>query len=426
LQQCCICDFVLNIFATLLHLNLKRMRKNLLNSLLAMFAIVGFIACDNDKEEVVTPVAESEYKFIRILVNDELTTRVSLIDPVKFISESFEALYPKSALYNTQGGRFGALVNSANNHVQLFDTGFEGHGDHVDVKGTPKFGALTGHGNRPTHFKSKGDEFITFNDGDGTLSIGNESDVHVAGAAMATINADGKAHHGAMTKFDNGTYAITEKDGSVAGSLPERVKIIDKNGKTLFASTIQTKGIHGNATNGKVSLFGSSSGILAVESNGLQRIISYPEKFGSAWFGSILEAKGADKFIGYSAAIGAYLIDLSANTVVPIVESADIMQVKTDYAGNNLVALFLSGEVKIYDLKINSIKKSGSVIPAVTKEETQKPQLEATSKYLYITQPKSGELLQIYVSDFTKVKRIKVTATPYRLTILGVESDESH
>ncbi|HEV7382801.1 MAG TPA: hypothetical protein VGN64_23560 [Dyadobacter sp.] len=402
------------------------MKSSLLKTLVALSVISGLASCDKDKEEVVTPVAESEYKFIRVLVNDETTTQISLVDPVKLALESFQALYPKSALYGTQAGRFGALVNGANNNVQIFDSGFEGHGDHVDVKGTPKFGALTGNGNRPTHFKSKGDEILAFNDGDGTLSTAKESDFHVAGAKMKTINAGNVAHHGAMTKFDNGTYAITEKDGSVAGTLPERVKIIDESGKTLFASTIQTKGLHGNASDGKVSLFGSSSGILVVEPTGKQSLIPHPANFGTAWFGSIYEAKGAGKFVGYTAAMGAYIIDVTSKVVTPVIESADLIQVKVDYAGNNLIALFHSGEVRIYDLTTNALKKGGSVVGAVAKDATQKPQIEATSRFLYVTQPGTGELWQVSTDDFTKINKIKVSATPYRLAILGVESDESH
>ncbi|WP_221393990.1 hypothetical protein [Dyadobacter sp. NIV53] len=403
------------------------MKRNLFKTLLVFTIVSALISCDKEKEEEVIPVEEqTEYKFIRVLVNDELTNQISLVDPVKLSVESFEANYPKSAVYNTQAGRFGALVNSANSYVQLFDTGFEGHGDHVDVKGTPKFGALTGDGNRPTHFKSKGDEIITFNDGDGTLSIAKETDFHVNGAKMTTIQTGNAAHHGAMTKFDNGTYAITEKNPSLAGSLPETVRIIDVTGKTLFASTVETKGIHGNASNGAVSLFGSSSGILVVEPTGAQRLIPHPETFGTAWFSSILEAKGAGKFIGYSAAVGAYIIDVTNSKVIPIIESADLIQVKIDYAGNNLIAFLHSGEVKIYDLVTNTLKKSGSVVSVTSKDETQKPQLEATSKYLYITQPKTGELLQISIADFSKVNRIKVSSTPYRLSILGIESNESH
>lgn len=384
------------------------------------------VACDDKEKDEVTPVEETEFKFIRVMVNDETSKELSLVDPVKLSVEKFDAQFPKSALYGTQGGRFGALVNGANNFVQLFDSGFEGHGDHVDVKGTPKFGALTGDGNRPTHFKSKGDEIITFNDGDGTLSIAREADFHTAGKKMTAINAGNVAHHGAMTKFDNGTYAITEKDGSVAGTLPERVKIIDGSGKTLFASTVQTKGIHGNATNGSISLFGSSSGILAVEPSGNQQLIPHPADFGEAWFGSILEAKGAGKFLGYTAAKGVYIIDVAAKSVTPVLASTDIMQAKVDYAGNNLVVLLHSGELRIYDLKSNTLKISGSVTGATAKDETQKPQLEATSRYVYITQPKSGELLVVSTSNLSKINKVKVSATPYRLAILGLESSEGH
>jgi len=194
----------------------------------------------------------------------------------------------------------------------------------------------------------------------------------------------------------------------------------------LFASTVETKGIHGNASDGKVSLFGSSSGVLVVESTGAQRLIAHPVNFGTAWFSSIYEAKGANKFIGYSAAVGAYIIDVTSNKVTPVIESADLIQVKMDYAGNNLIAFLHSGEVKIYDLATNALKKSGSIVSAVAKDETQKPQLEATTKYLYVTQPKTGELLKIDIKDLSKVDKIKVSPTPYRLSILGIESNESH
>jgi hypothetical protein len=403
------------------------MKRHLFKVLLSMAVGMLLVACDDkEKDDDVTPVEETEYKFIRVVVTDETSKELSLVDPAKLTAEKFEAQFPKSALYGTQGGRFGGIVNGANNFVQLFDTGLEGHGDHVDVKGTPKFAALTGDGNKPAHFKSKGDEIITFNDGDGTLSIAKEADFHTAGKKMTLINAGNVAHHGAMTKFDNGTYAITVKDGSAAGTLPERVKIIDGSGKTLFASTIQTKGIHGNATNGSISLFGSSSGILAVEPTGNQQLIPHPADFGEAWFGTILEAKGAGKFLGYTAAKGVYMIDVATKSVTPVLASTDIMQVKVDYAGNNVVALLHGGELRIYDLKSNTLKASGSVIGTTAKDETQKPQLEATSRYVYITQPKSGELLAVSTGNLYKNSKVKVSATPYRLAILGFESSEGH
>ncbi len=166
--------------------------------------------------------------------------------------------------------------------VEKFDVGFENHGDHADVKGTPKFGAMVGEGRLPTHFKTFRSEIAVFNDGDGTMDIANENDFHNVGSKMKRIETGNRAHHGAMAKFDNGNYAVTEKDGSVAGTLPERVKIINTNGQLISASTVQTRGIHGNATDGKNAVFGSASGILVVSANGTQKLINHPADFGTA------------------------------------------------------------------------------------------------------------------------------------------------
>ena len=376
------------------------------------------------KHDEVDPNDPLEYKYVRVLVSDEKTTDLSVVNPRTGLITTEQARFPKSAVYTSGSGRFGVLVHRDNNLVQSFDTGFEAHGDHVDVKGTPKWGALEADGKQPTHFKAKGNEILIFNDGDATLDIAQEADFHEIGKKMTKINTSNVAHHGAMAKFDNGLYAVTHKDGSIAGVLPERVKIIDATGKIIHTSTVQTKGIHGNAGNGKIALFGSASGILVIESDGKQRLIEHPANFGTAWFGTILE--GGDTFVGYTAAMGAYLIDVTNNKITPILENKDIMQCKVDYAGNRLIVLLHNGEVQVYDLKTNTLVKSGNILPATDKAETQKPQLAATSKYLYLTQPKTGEVLQVEMANLSNVKKIKVSGTPYSLAIVGIESSEDH
>lgn len=386
--------------------------------------IATLAACN--KENDVEPTDLGEYKFVRVMVSDELTNQISIVNPRDGKVQTFEARFPKSALYTTESGRFGVVLHRDNNLVQKFDSGLEHHGDHLDVKGTPKWAAMVGESKLPTHFKTKGNEVMFFNDGDGTLSVGQESDFHVAGMNLKTINAGMAPHHGAMVKYNNGTYAITEKDGSIPGALPERVRIIDASGKLLFASTIQTKGIHGNASDGNVAVFGSASGMLVVESSGKQRLIAYPADFDKAWFGTILPAGQPGKFIGYTAARGAFLIDVATDKLTPIVQSNDIMQAKVDYSNSSLITLMHSGEVKIFDLKTNTLKTSGNILPATAKDEKQKPQLVATKKYLYVTQPKTGELLSVQAADLSKSSRIKVSATPFRLSVMGMESSEGH
>ncbi len=419
-------EYICNIVALLNQKNLmkKLSLKFILLSIFACFFLLT--SCEDHDHEHDADNPNTEYRYIRVLVSDENSKTLSLVNPWDGSVTPFEASHAKSSLYATESNRFMAIIHRDNNLTQTFDTGLENHGDHVDVKGTPKFGALTGESLQPTHFKSKRGELLTFNDGDGTLSIGFESDIHNPAAKMTSINAGLLKHHGAMATFSNGTYAITEKDNSIAGTLPERVKVINQSGATLHESKIATQGIHGNATDGTYAVFGSASGILVVESNGNQKLIAHPSDFGTAWFGTILETAKAGKFIGYTAAKGAYLIDVTVGTVTPVIQNTDIMQCKVSYDGTHLGVLLHSGSLRIIDLDNLNTEQDATVIVATDKSSTQKPQLELTSKFAYITSPTTGELLQISLNSPTNIKKLKVSSTPYRLVIAGYESNASH
>jgi hypothetical protein len=384
--------------------------KNKFHKLLFLFALSSFVlSCSNDDDNIVEKPQETvlEHKYLRVLVSDEKTTELSLVNPLDATVLFFNAKFAKSALYTTESGRFAGIV-------------------HRDVKGTPKFGALTMQSLLPTHFKSKIGELMTFNDGDGTLSVGKESDIHTVGSKFKTINAGLLAHHGAMATFTNGTYAITEKDNSITGTLPEKVKIIDHTGKTLFEAKVITKGIHGNATDGTYAVFGSASGVLVVESNGNQKLIAFPTDFGTAWFGTILETANAGKFVGYTAAKGTYLIDVVNNIIKPIFENTKIMQCKVSYNHKKIGVLLHSGELKLFDLNSLQMEKEVKIIIETAADSKQKPQLELTEKFAYITSPTTGELLQTNLSTMTIVKKIKTSGTPYRITIIGYENSAGH
>ena len=403
--------------------------KNNFYKLLFLFALSLFaISCSNDDDNYDDhdhDETSEEHTYVRILLSDEKTTALTLFDPHEDKISSFTAKFPKSSLYTTESGRFAGIVHRDNNFVETFDSGLEMHGNHVDVDDVPKFGLLAGSSLKPTHFKSKIGEILTFNDGDGTLSVGKEADVNKAGATFKNINAGLLAHHGAMATFTNGTYAITEKDNSVSGTLPEKVKIIDNTGKTLFDAKIATKGIHGNASDGVYAVFGSASGILVVESNGNQKLINHPEDFGTAWFGSILETAAAGKFIGYTAAKGAYLIDVVANTVKPIIANTTIMQCKVSYDHKKLAVLLFSGEFKLFNISSLQVEKEIKATSETATDATLKPQMAVTDRFAYITSPTTGELLQVNLST-SAIKKTKVSATPYMITVIGHENSESH
>lgn len=406
--------------------------KNKFYKLLFLFSLSLFaVSCSSDDDNHDDHdhdhdhEASGEHTFVRILLSDEKTAELTLFDPHEDKINSFTAKFPKASLYTTESGRFAGIVHRDNNFVETFDSGLEMHGDHVDVDDVAKFGTLTGSGLKPTHFKSKIGEILTFNDGDGTLSVGKEADVHKAGATFKTINAGLLAHHGAMATFTNGTYAITEKDNSVTGTLPEKVKIIDNTGKTLFDAKIATKGIHGNASDGVYAVFGSASGVLVVESNGNQKLIDHPANFDAAWFGTILETASAGKFIGFTAAKGAYLIDVVANTVKPIIANTTIMQCKVSYDHKKLAVLLHSGDLKIFNISSLQVEKETKATTETASDAALKPQMAVTDRFAYITSPSTGELLQVNLETLA-VKKTKVSGTPYMITILGYENSETH
>lgn len=123
---------------------------------------------------------------------------------------------------------------------------------------------------------------------------------------------------------------------------------------------------------------------------------------------------------------GVYFIDIAKDEITPIIETSEIIQCKTDYSGNSLLVLLQNGNLKIFDLSTGSLTTEGNVISLVSPEELLKPAVEATSRYIYITRPVSGEVLKIKRTDFSKVTTIKVTSQPARLTILGYETNELH
>lgn len=401
----------------------------------ALFVAVAaaFTACkkDNQQPEEEPTNAAKEFKYVRLLTSDETSNKLTLIDPFSTAVSSFDAKYPLANLYATSSGRYAAVLYGTQNLAEVFDSGLSSHVDHIDVLHNPKWASITANGIKPTHFKSKADESLIFNDGDGTLSRAMESDFNTAGARFSTVNAGLLPHHGAMAQFTNGTYAVTST--TTAGASPNRVLIIDKSGKTVFASTLAIGAIHGNASDGNHAVFGgftnaaaTAGGVLVVKSNGEQRLIPNPDGFGAFRLGSIYYAESAKKFIGYVASKGAYLIDLAGDKITPIYNGADAFQCKVDYAGKNLLVLTLDGKLRVYDLATGALKKEGAVISATLSTDTYKPVLEATAKFAYIALPRSGEVHQIDLDTFTVSAKYKVSSKPVRLTIFGFESNASH
>jgi len=129
--------------------------------------------------------------------------------------------------------------------------------------------------------------------------------------------------------------------------------------------------------------------------------------------------------LGYTARQWAYYIDVVGNTVTPIFENTAIMQCKVSYNNKKIGILLHSGEFRLFDLSSLKTDKTANIIAETATNSTQKPQLELTERFAYITSPTTGELVQVNLSTLA-VKKIKTSATPYRITIFGHENSVAH
>ena len=395
------------------------MKPKKLLSISLLLLLIVFSACQQDDSPGVK--AKNENQFVRLLVADFDNNSLSFISPHKNETQTFSSQFAANTLYPTASGRFAVVLNTANNHVQFFDSGIEGHGEHAHMKGTPKWAKTTADAPRPTHMYASGNTITIFNDGDGSLSLTSEEELHTAEKA-AHIIVD-KPHHGAAVRFTNGTFAVTEKDNSVAGSLPERVKIVDSNGSVVYASPLATGGIHGEGSNGTLALFGSVNGLLEVNDNGSQRLIPYPASFGDKWIGTIYYGKAANQFIGYISKYGVYLISPGNNLISPVIESENIVAARFDHEGKDILVLQNDGTCMVFD-GASGAKKAERKLPLVFPADNKIPALTASKQYVYVTNPEGAEVLMLNKDNLSDFRRFAIPGRPGRISLVGADVSE--
>ncbi|MFQ3577130.1 MAG: hypothetical protein SNJ77_11910 [Cytophagales bacterium] len=347
------------------------------------------------------------------------------IETIPHSGGSFSA----SNLYSTASGRYVAIVNGANHDVRFYDSGYEAHDDHAHKKGSPKFGKVIGSvGKKPTHYKSHKDHIIVFNDEEGTISYFKESEIHTA-TAPNIINKGQKEHHGAFDIFDNGNIAVTVKAtvNPVSGTLPELVRIINTSGSMVHDTVLRTGGIHGSACNGSSALFGCTQGVLRVNSDGTQKIISNPSYFGTRWLGTLLFGKDSKKFYGLRNGFGLFEINIESETITPVDTAASFRTAAYDWEGHYLYTLHVDGTVKKINTKTGAILKQKVVnVSFPTTGSAGMPRMVGTSKYLYITDGINGDLVILDNKDLREVKRKRLAGKAQSMAFLGFDGADDH
>ncbi|BDD05463.1 hypothetical protein [Aureibacter tunicatorum] len=400
-----------------------------LNVFKVLFIALLVWGCDKSEDPLEVEhddhVEEGEHAFVRLLISNEDDSNLSFFNPSTGEFEEFNAKYVKGSLYASSSKRYAVITHRENDYVESFDSGIEAHGDHAH-SGTAKIGGMHSHASKPTHVKSKLGEFLVFNDGSGTLSVGKESRIG-RDEEMRELDLGLTAHHGAMAAFKNGNYAVTEKLGD-PGGLPEQVILINGDGQRVedFES-IATPGIHGSASNNDLAVFGSVAGVLIVHDDGKQDIIEYPEDFAESWIGSLISTYDANKFLGAVRGKGMYIVDVEAKSISELLMHDNILKTAVSTDKKTIALLLQDGSLIYFDLESKSEVFNEQVIGAIPVQEghgNTSPQLALSAKYAYISDPASKELLQIDLEHPDDVMVHELDHVPYSLITLGAETSE--
>jgi len=397
--------------------------------------ISALFACKKKESEnpapivTPTPVAEtpfSENKYVRLLVTDAANSNLYFIDGHSYKIETITD-FPHSGAraYATYGGRFAGIVSGSGNFVKFWDSGIEAPSGTFVAAGLPKWGKTVSNGLSPVHFYSKGNTTVLFNDGDGSLSVFREDELHSL-ATASNLSAGNTAHHGAPVVFSNGKIAITHKatQNPVAGVLPELVKVINADGSLAHDTVIRTGGIHGEASDGVTSLFGSTSGVLKVKDDGSQELISFPSSFGTVWLGSYYYGKASNVFVGFRRGFGVYRIDPIAKTVTTITDAKSFNAVNFDEEGKYLIILHNNGKLQVVDPATGSVvKETTSTVGFPTSGSANMPVVSATKKVVYVADAINNKLLTYNKSDLSLVKELALPGKPLTVAIIGFDGN---
>ncbi|RPD39256.1 hypothetical protein EG028_21840 [Chitinophaga barathri] len=360
-----------------------------------------------------------EAEYLRLVISDADKAQITVLEPVTKKTTVYPIRSSKPSLYATGTGQFATIISRAANVVEFFNTGIEAHGGHLHVH-PPEMSPVQFTQAGPTHFFAHEGLNAIFNDGAGSLSVFKDSDLEDGEGRILPVAAP---HHGAMVIYDDHTIVVTQKDGSASGTLPEKVKIIDRFGVTLHESRIVTKGIHGDAGNGRLAAFGSQDGILIVNQNGTQNLITYPTDFGTNWFGTVLGKKGLPHFFGYTAALGLYKIDPANSQITAVLknENQSIVQYVLDTEGKYLYVLLKNGNLKVFDAVTVQLKTEGRITAAIPDGTAAAdiPFFAVSQKVVYVTDPASAAVKMFNAANLKETGSVNVGGKPFKLLVVG-------
>ena len=193
------------------------------------------------------------------------------------------------------------------------------------------------------------------------------------------------------------------------------VKLVDTQGQVqVDDESVRVGRIHGDASNGRVALFGATDGLIAAYDDRTMALIPNLEGMNAEsgnWIGTVKGHDNLDVFYGWARAQGLFRIDPASRSMTRFYEGDDVKSFFFSEDGTYLIlhkaVSETSGEIVVYNAASGSqvAQTSFSVV-----EEDPERVLTASSELLYVLEPSQTEISVLKLSDLSSVKTITLDA----------------
>ena len=384
----------------------------------------------------------------RLLIGDGETGMMSVIDLEHgdVEQDAFDLGSRAGRIYSTKSGRFAIAVSSDANTAHVFDGGIylEAHGDHFDqVEDDIERLDIDLTGDRPVHLYV-GTEWATiFYDGSGDIVFLNEHELEEEGDDYVPPIINVGAHHGAAVPMEDDVFAVSiqhpdfDSDPTEYRS-PIGAEIVTLDGNVLHHDE-GCEGLHGDAGNGHMAVFGCVGGVLAVEAHEgdyesmfIGPPAGSPEEFRIT---SVWGYSGLDHFFGLGSAVGLYVVDPedgSMEQFIPASEELRPINVAMSHDGEALLVVMSDGELRMYDAHDLDLLASADdfLTEPVETGFWARPHMVTAPGAIFITDSLGGEVMQLDDHDLEVVNHWEVDGNPTKIAFVGIfgetEGHEEH
>ncbi len=377
----------------------------------------------------------------RLLIGDGETGMMSVIDLEHGDVEqnAFDMGSRAGRIYATRSGRFAIAVASDANAVHVFDGGvyLEEHGDHFDlVEVSTRRMGLDLSGDRPVHLYVGSEWASVFYDGSGEIVFLNEHELEEEGDEYVPPTLNTGAHHGAAVEMEGDLFAVTLQHPDYASSpadyrLPESVAVMNLDGQNLYQED-GCEGLHGDAGNGHMAVFGCVGGVLFVESHDGEYeggFIPAPEGSSEDFrLTSVWGYPGLDHFFALGSAVGLYVVEPEEGVMEQLIPASDDLRpinVALSHDGEALLVVMSDGHLHMYEAHDLDLLASAHdfLTDPVETGFWARPHVATAPGAVFVTDSVGGKVLQLDDHDLETVESWDVAGTPTKVAFVGILGD---